>query len=345
MTTGTGLDGQLGFAAETTPGTPVTVSKFVEFDSETLQFTDNWLEPTGIRAGQKYKRDNRVQAATRTVSGAIVMEHATRDMGLLWKQALGSALSAPVLVSGTAYKQIHVPGDFLSKALTIQVGRPEAATGTVRPHTYTGCKFTDWEFSVEESAIPTLTFTVDGTDESTSTALASASYTAGARVFSFSQATVFKLGGTATTTTGVTSIASGVQVATVVKKLTIKGTMPMAGDRYGVGNAGVKKEQLENGTPMITGSLDAEFNKTEFYDVFKAGTSVPMQVSLIGNQIASTGSFDTLDFVIPAVRFKDMNPSVAGPDIVRATVNFEGYQDATGNPVIQVTLISADATF
>ena len=141
MATGAGLDAQVGFKAESTWGTAVTVDKFVEFSSEDLKFDPNWLEPTGLRPGTKYKRASRVRQSRKGVTGSLTLEHATLGMGTLWKYALASGSgSTPVLISGTAYKQIHTPGDFRTLGLTVQVGRPEPGTGTVRPHTFAGVK-------------------------------------------------------------------------------------------------------------------------------------------------------------------------------------------------------------
>lgn len=342
MATGTGLDAQLGYKAETVVGTAVTPDRFIEFDSEGLNWEPTWLEPTGLRVGTKYKRASRVVQSRQTVTGPIKFQHATRNMGTLWKMAIGSTVTSPTLITGTAFKQVHQPGDFIGKSLTWQVGRPEPSTGAVRPHTLSGCKIPSWEFSVSDGEIAQLTLDVDGWTEATATALASAVYVS-AEVFNFSQATVFKLGGTPATTTGVVAITSGVAVPTIVKKFTLKGSAPLATDRFGLGNAGIKKEQLENDTPTITGTLDAEFDKATFYDVFKANTTTAMQLSLIGSQIAATGSFNTLDFVIAAVKIKSASPNVDGPDIVQASVDFEVYSNEVDAP-FQVTLISADST-
>src|SRR5512139_3158159 len=110
MTTGTGLDAQLGFAAEVTVGTAVTVSKFLEFDSESLTYEPTWQEPTGLRVGRKYKRASRLKKSRSSVSGDIQFQYPTRGTGLLWKMALGSSVSAPTALTAPAYKQVHQPG-------------------------------------------------------------------------------------------------------------------------------------------------------------------------------------------------------------------------------------------
>ncbi len=341
MATGTGLDAQLGFKLESTYGTAVTVDRFAEFNSESLSWEPTWLEPSGLRAGTKFKRASRLVQSRQTVSGSIELEHATRNMGALWKLALGSTVTTPTVVLGSAYKQVHVPGDYIGKSATFQVGRPEPS-GTVRAHTYAGCKVAGWEFSCSDGEYATLSLDIEGRSEATATALATASYVAGMEVFNFSQVTVFKLGGTASTAAGETTIASGVTVPTVVTGITLSGETPMATERYGLGNAGLKNEPLENDTPTVTGTLSAEWDRTTFYDLFKANTTTALELKFEGSVISGTDK-NTLSFILPAVKFKMVAPNVDGPDVIQADVDFEAYSDET-NPAIQVKLISADST-
>lgn len=340
MVTGTGLDAQIGYKGETTVGTPVTVDKFLEFNSEGFEFDPSYIEPEGLRVGQKFKRGARLVQSRKQVSGDLECNYATRLMGGLWRLALGSSVTTPTLIAGTAYKQVHQTGDLLGKSATFQVGRPEPS-GTVRAFTYSGCKVTGWEWSISDNEVAKFKLEVDGWDESTATALAAASYVS-AEEFPFSQVAAFTLGGTVSGTTEMT-IAGGTAPTAVIKKLTIKGDNALATDRYGLGNAGTKKEQLENGIPTITVSLDAEFNRAEFYDVFKAGTATALYLRLDGSIISGTDK-NSLEFVIPEVRFKKANPTVDGPDIVMATVEAEVYQNATGLNPFQVKIVSADST-
>lgn len=342
MPTGTGLDAQLGLKLESVYGTAVTVDKFLEFNSESLQWEPTLLEPTGLRAGAKFKRASQLTRSRESVSGSLEVPHSTRNMGTLWKLALGSSVTTPTLVGGvgSAYKQIHIPGDYLGKSATIQVGRPEPG-GTVRAHTYAGCKCTGWEFSISDGEVATLSLDIDGRSESTATALVAASYVNG-ELFNFANVSAFKLGGSASTAAGETSITGGVAVPGVVTGFSLSGSAPMATERFGLGNAGLKSEPLENDIPTITGSLSAEYDRTTFYDVFKNNTTTAIEVKFEGSIISGSDK-NLLSFIIPAVKFKAVNPSVSGPDIVSADVEFEAYSDGT-NPVLQVQLVSADST-
>lgn len=340
MATGSGLDAQIGFAGESSWGTAATVTRFLEFNSESMKFEPTWLEPTGLRPGTKYKRVSRVRQSRKTVNGDVELEVATLGMGLLVRHMLASATTTTTLIAGSAYKQIHTPGDFRGLGLTVQVGRPEPATGTVRPFTYSGCKVESWEFTCEDNAVPTLSLTFDGKTESTATALASASYLSGASVFDFSQATL-KLGGTPATASGETTITGGTAAATLVKSFSISGEAPKDEERFGLGNSGLKSEQLENDTPTITGSLDAEFGKTEFYDLYQANTTTALQFDLTGAAIGANNYLFSI--ILPAVKFKSISPTVSGPDIVQASIDYEAYSNET-DPVIQIKIVSTEST-
>jgi hypothetical protein len=341
MTTGTGLDAQLGYKLETTPGTAVTVDKFIEFNNEGLEFDPGFIEPEGLRTGVKYKRGSRLVQSRKSVSGPFSLNHSTRDMGALWKTAIGSSVASPTLVLGSAYKQVHQTGDLRGVSLTLQVGRPEPSTGTVKAHTYAGCKFSGWEFSVSDNEVCKLSFDVDGFDEATATALATAAYDTGAEEFNFAQCSAFSLGGSITGTTEL-AYSGGTAVTSVVRSLSIKGSNALANERYGLGNAGLKKEQLENGIPVITGSMEVEYLQSEFYTPFKANTSTSLYVKFEGSVISGTDK-NTLEFVIPQIKIKKAPYKVGGPDLVTGTVEFEVYANDTNNP-FQVKLISADST-
>lgn len=343
MATGTGLDAQLVVGEESTWGTPVTPARALEFNTESLKHDPTWLEPTGLRNGVKYKRSGRVRVARHSITGDFDLEFATRGMGMLVKHMLGSASTVPTQIGvTTAYKQIHTPGDFRTTGgLTVQMGRPEPATGTVRPFTFAGCQIPKWEFTLKDNAIPTLKLTLDGRSESTATALVAASYLANATVFDFSEATL-TLGGTVSTASGLATVTGGVAVATIIKDITLSGAAPQAVDRYGIGNAGLKSQQLENATPTITGKMTAEFGQTEIYNVFAAFGPIPLQLTLTGGQIGSSGNNFLVSFLIPAIRFKAAPPQVTGPGIVMMSTDIEGYSDETNAP-IQI-VIQSDET-
>lgn len=345
MPYGSGLSAQLMAAQETTVGTAVTVTRAYEILSESIQWTPTWLRGAGLKAGQAYTRASRVAQSRYTVAGDITLEHSDRaGMGLLWKHALGSTTTVPTLIATTAYKQIHTPSTTgkTGLGLTVQVGRPQT-DGTVRAFTYNGVKISGWEFTCNDNSIAQLKLTTDGWNEATATALATASYIATAGVFSFEDATNFKLGGTASTASGEVSISGGVTVTTVVKGVTITGSTPLATDRYGLGNTGVKREQIDNGFPTCTIKLDGEFtSRTEIYDLMKANTTTALQLDFAQGDAGSANPF-LLSFIFPACKITEGSVNADGPDILSQSISLEAFDDGTNAPV-QVKLVSTDAT-
>jgi hypothetical protein len=341
MATGSGLDAQLGVAPEVTWGAAATPTRFPEFVSESMAMSPSWLEPSSIRAGQKYKRGRRVRQSRRTVGGDIVLEHATLGMGLFWKHALASSLASPTqLEATTAYQQIHTPGDHRGLGLTVQIGRPEPGSGLVKPFTYSGCKVLSWEFQLRDQETPQFSLTLDGKDEIVTTPLVVPSFLAGASVFDFSQATL-RLGGSTATNSGLATVTGGAAVATIINEITIAGEAPMASERFGLGNAGLKAEQIENDIPTVTGSLGAEFNQAELYDAFAGNYTQAIELEMVGAPIGDSGYNEKLVITMPACKIKSAAPQVGGPDIVTMSSDFEAYDDESNAP-IQVVLVSGD---
>ncbi|MFD9943197.1 phage tail tube protein [Nonomuraea sp. NPDC059023] len=340
MPTGTGLDAQLGLAAETVVGTAVTPTRFYEFTSENLAWKPTFAEPSGLRTGRKFKLAARVVQSRRTVDGSFAMEWATRGMGLLVAHMLGSTALPQQIAASSAYKQIHVPGGMVGKSMTIQVGRPEP-TGVVRAHTYRGCKIKGWEFKLSSDSMATLSLDVDGWDEDLAAPLAVASYVTGTEVYDFRQG-VLKLGGTAATASGEMTVTGGALVSTVIKEISIKMETPLATERYGIGQAGTKREQLENNVPTITGTFTAEYSKAELYDLIKSNTTSALDFALTGSAIPTgAGNNNQLSFILPAIKVKEAAPAVEGPDVVQMTTSWEAYDDEANSP-IQIKLVSAD---
>jgi hypothetical protein len=340
MGLGAGIASQFGFAQETTPGTPVTVTKFVEYNTETLDFVPNTIQGMGLHAGGQYARASRYSRTTKTVSGAVTMDLATRTLGVLLKNMLGSSATATQISATTAYKQVHNPGPLDGLGLTLQKGVPEAGSGTVKPYTYNGAKVTSWTISQALDAIATLSIGFDAWNEDDVTALATASYVA-SNVFNFSQVTTIKFGGTASIASGVTSIASGVAV-TGLTSFELTGTNPVADSRFFLGSAGVKANQLENDYRTVSGKFSGEFSKAQYYDVFKAGTTTPIQVTWTQGDAGGGNAF-TFDIILPACKLNSGTNNVGGPDIIQGDIEFVALDDQATTP-IQITYISTDTS-
>lgn len=336
MPIGAGLSAQLGVAEESTVGTIVAPTRFFEFNSETLSLQKNIVQGAGLRAGLQYARRSRRAYTTKSAGGDVNLDVATRGMGVWFKHMLGSASSA--LLSGSTYRQIHTPGDLTGKSMTVQKGVPQT-DGTVKPFTYNGCKVTGWTLSCEVGGILTLSATLDAWNETTATALGTASYT-DAGVFHFAQGTLY-LDGTVSTASGLASLSGGTAVA-AVKAASITGSTPVKSDRYFFGSSGIKAEQLENDYRSVGGELTAEFaNQATIYDVMAADSATALKLEFTG--AASGGVTPRLEVLIPSISFDGNSPQVGGPDVVELSAPFSGLHDGT-NATCQVVYETADTS-
>ena len=347
MPTGSGLDSQFGTKTETTVGTQVVpVTQFFPHNSAGLTFDPSYIEGTGLQAGQRFKDISQVGIARKSATGKIEIPIMMKGFGWWMKHIMGSTttvnpLSNPTLISGTAYKQVHWTGGLRGLSFTTQVGKPEPGTGTVKALTYRGCKVLDWDLTIADNSISTLAMTIDGWDEDGAQALSTASYPTGNLAWNFGHVNVFNVGGTPSTATNVISIASGVAVPSVVTKLTLSGKASMANERYGLGNAGVKKEQLENDFFAITGAFEGEYDSTTWDSPFRLGTTVALQITSTGPAIGASNYL--MDIIIPAAKITKAPAEISGPDLVTVSGEFTVYSDGVNNP-LQIVLQSTDST-
>lgn len=340
MAVGSGIGSQLGYKLESTYGTAVTVDKFTDFNEESLNLNQTWTDPQGLAAGRLTPLATRRVQTTRDVTGSVSMDFATKAMHRLVKLMIGSPLSTPTIIgAGPAYQAAHQLGNAGGISATFQVGRPQP-DGTVKPFTYQGVKCTGWEIASSKGELVSLSMDLDAKDVVTGTALATAAYTAGAEIFNHTQLVV-KLGGTASTTSGVVSVAGGVTVATLLDSVSVKGSNPMANERFGTGTT--KNEPIQNGMFDCSIDLEGEFtSQAEFYDVWRAGTTVPVQLTWTGAVVGSSNY--KLDIIASATKFDPVEVNVSGADLLDQKATLKVLADGTNNP-LQIQLTSDETTF
>lgn len=300
---------QFGFKAESTWGTPVTVDRFVEFVSETLEHTQVTQASNGIKAGRRYGGSGR-RITSIGASGDVTFEIATKGFGLFFHHLLGAVSSVNTV--GTVWTHTFTPGTLLGKGLTIQKGI-EKADGTVQAFTYEGAKIVAADFSNDQDGLLLGTFTFDAQKELTATALATATYTT-PTVFAYSEGAVKK---------------DGVTIASVRSVPSCRIENNLLTDRRFLGNTGEKSEQINVPFDTISGNLDIEFqNITDTYNAFKADTEVILVLEWVGGVIESTHNF-TFRITINNARFEGVTPQVSGPELVYHNVPFIGLDDAS----------------
>jgi hypothetical protein len=345
MPTGSGLDGQLGTKTEVTPGTVLTPDHWFNFDSADISFAPSYIEGQGIRAGKYFKSVNQAGIARKAAAGKIELPMMYKGMSWWIQHMMGSTQTLAVVPTGTlAFEAYFTPSGLRGKSFSTQVGTPDPNTGTVVPMNFNGCKITDWELAFADNANTLLTLTVDAWNvNATAPTLGVATYITNNQLHNFSNVSTFTLGGTASTAAGKTTIAAGVNVASVVSSLTIVGKNTLATDRFGLGNAGLKKEQLETDFTAITGTFAAEYNEAEFQTPFRVGTTTAIQIGSFSTNFIESSTAYQVSVIMPACKITKAAPTVAGPGIVAVSGEFVVYDPDDGtNPPIQIHIVSTD---
>jgi Phage tail tube protein len=254
---------------------------------------------------------------------------------------MGTSTIAQLSASAT-WRQIHTPGDLAGKSMTMQGGFAESYSATVRPYTFNGCKISDWDLSCQMDGLLEANLTVDAWNWTTATALAANAYLASLEEFHWGVLGV-TIGGTATTTSGRTTVATSTALKGC-RAVSLKGTTGLRTDRRVAGGAGVKIEQLENNFRNYTGDLDLEFaDRTQVMDLVDADTTTVLVFTWTGVTNDGSGNFPVLRVTYPAVKFESAQPEATGPDIVDGKVTFTAYEDDAGlNPLMQFEYESQD---
>ena len=330
MAIASGLAAQIGVAAESTYGTYVAPTRFLEYNKADLKKKKNVVQGGGLAAGRIAQLGSRRVVTSESVEGGFELEVANKGMGLLLAHLLGSS-ATPVQQGATAaYLQAHTVGDNIGKSLTIQHGVPDL-TGTVRPYTFKGCKLSGAELSCKVDELLTMSLDIDGRQASEVETLVAASLATGVAPFHWAQMSV-KLG-----TFGAEAAVSG------VKGFSVKFDRGMASERFYAGAGGLKAEPIMNDWLKVSGSLDVDLvNKADFADRFAADSATSLVIEFVGPLIAST-YYQTFRIKVPMVFFDGDTPTVDGPDVTSGGYPFVAQLDGT-NPLVSIDYISTDTT-
>lgn len=318
-----GLSAQLGIVAESTYGTPVTVTRFYEFISESIQLEIERIESAALRSGTRVQRSDRWSAGQKSVTGEIEMELANKSFGLWLQHAIGTAVTSQPDAGGnpTVFDHTFTPTD-LPTSLTVQVGRTDIG-GTTRAFTYHGCRISEWAIEAEVGEIAKFTATILGEDEDTATGLATASYPSTLTLLTFVQGSITLAGS-----------------AFDVKSAKIEGNNGLADDRYFLGSQ-LRKQPLEAAMREYTGELEAEFTDLTAYNRFTAGTEAALVLLFRGAVISGAFNFDLQ--ITANVRFDGSTPTVEGAEIIQQPLEFKCVGNTSAS-ALTVLYRTTDAT-
>lgn len=310
-----GLAAQLGVKAETTWGTFVAPTRFYPLVGESLTEEIERIESEGIITGARLLRSEQWAAGNVDVGGDIQTELYQQGMGALLLACFGA-----VATTGSGpYTHTFTPGDLTDDHLSVQVGKPDVA-GTVQPFSFSGMKVTDWELSIDAGGLVMLTASLLGKLLVTSESLATASYGTGAATpFTFKHASATIAGSAAN-----------------IKKLSLKGSNGLDGDRRFIGSE-YRAEPLEAELREYSGTADLEFESLTQYNQFRNASEVALVATI------SAGASASLTITMN-VRFDGATPEVDGRGIVQLSAPFKCIGTTTDAAGITAVLINTDTT-
>lgn len=314
MPLASGLGGQVGFAAESTYGTFVAPTRFLELTSSSLKYERERIESNGIRAGRRVL--HRWTAGVQRVAGDVEFEMSPQGFGLIWQHILGANVDS----GSNPYTHTMTPGDLAGKSLSIQVGKPDIG-GVVRAFTYLGCKVTGAELSAAVNEYAMLTVSFYGNHLDTAQTLGTATYPTGLTPFDFTKGTV-------------TLAGSGFDV----KEFTLSIDNGLAVDRHFIRSTTPErsKEPLENTRRSYTGNLVADFTDLTAFNRFVNGTEAALVLTF--NAGASAQTTITMN-----VRFDGEDPDL-GQELLEQPLPFKAVSSTSDAAAITVAVVNADTT-
>jgi hypothetical protein len=312
------LDHQLGVVDETTYGTAVTVSRFFEYNSESIEETEGRTEGDPLRSGSHVIRNDRFTPYFSGAAGAIQLDVMSKGFGFWLKHMLGAVATTglgPYTHTGTV---ADLYGDFF----TAQVNKPFHPSGTNQAFTYSGGKVASWTLSNSVDANLLVDLECDFQNVATNVALAAASYPASMDNLTWAGGVV-TIGGSAYDVTEFSvSCNNGLDV-----------------DRRQIRANTLKKEPTA-GRREIEFSISADFDSLTQRNRAHASVRADALATLSGKWTFGTAS---LEVSIPAGRFDGWSAPTSGPEAITQTLTGVGRWNGTDSPV-SLIYVSDDAT-
>lgn len=338
-------DGSVGLAKESTYGTAVTVTRFLEYTEQGFTDATEFVTGEGLRVGKVVARSSRRSAAKIATEGSLTIEQVTKGTGLLWEAILGSGTST--VRSGSIYQQLFRPAvTDPMPSYTIQTGVPPIGGGTTLAHTFAGCVVDKWELSAEAGGLVELSTDWVGKDLATGTAYASPSYSASASLFTFVHGAItLGVNGTDTLTAPTTTALGSTTPATAatnITKISIKGENHVDDGGFVFSSGGKRGRAPVYGLREFMGTITAEFTAATLRDYYLNQTSLQLILTFVSTELISGSTYATLQVVIPALVFEGDVPQSDGGDVVSTDIDFTVLDGESATYPIYVVLVTAD---
>ena len=322
------MDHQLGFANESTYGTGVVVTRFFEYESESIEETEGRTEGDPLRLGSHHIRSDRFTPYFSGASGSVEMAVMSKGMGFFLKHMLGQvATTGPA--ETTVYTHTGSEAELLGDSFTMQVNRPFHPLGTNQAFTYRGGKITEWTLSnsVDENLM--LELALDFMQVDTNVAMATASYPTAMDNLTWAGGVVNIGGSNYDVTEFSLQCNNGLDV-----------------DRRQI-RANTDKKEPTQSRAEYTFSLNADFEsmtqRTRAHTTTRAGALAAITATWNGPTLLGSTIYPQFAVSIPAGRFDAWKGATEGTDAIQQELSGVVRYDGTNSPVT-VTYKSADTT-
>jgi len=300
MALGLGLHSWAGIGEESTYGTLVARTKFLEIVSENIKVeSPRTPRDTLTGASRKYYRPGKI-----AVAGDIVHELGYEGAELLFKHLFGSVASVQQAATA-AYKHSFTLADAPPVGLSVEINK-----GDVSGFFYEGCHIGELKLAQAVDEPLQAAWSIIGQAE-----------TRGAK-----STPTFPTDRPADWDDVITATIGGVTIGLKSMELTFNNAL--ADDRYILGSRD-RKGIGRGAARAVSGSLVAEFETLTEYEYFTDEDEKVLIFTWRGALIAST-FYHQIDLTLNRAIFVGETPEVGGEGPMEVTLNFEAFYDVAG---------------
>lgn len=323
----TGISGAIGFAPETTWGTSVAPSKWMEFlAGETLNRKQNYQRSAGIKAGRVFVTGGRTAATTRTAGGNLGFEVPTKGFGA-WLNMLHGETVTPAKTLTETYTQIHKIGasDPYKKAMTIVKAAPKVTGGVVDSYCYSGSILNSLELTMATNGYLVAQANIDAKDEDKTQTIGTVSYPASVENFTFGQVEIL-----------INNVAQ-----TYFRDMKVTFNKPTDVSRFMLGSA-TRLQPFTNAFNDIKIAFTADYSDNTLYKFFEEATTKKVEINIVGAALPVDGASKfTLKLVFPMCRFEGDSPNIKDLGPLQENIPLM-VEDNGSEPPCTATYISND---
>lgn len=304
-----------GLGVETTYGTAVAPTRFLDLISEGIQFEENHDRIDTIRSYSTLQ----MPLLNGIVKGPAELAANYAGSGILFKYLIGSATT----VTGTSNTHTFPATtgidatDRIGLGLTVCVRR-----GAAHFFKYAGCKVIGLTHSMGTDAASRWTWNFLDKSQSYSTT--------GSDTTSGSYPTMLPV------SPSHVSINFDGGASLVARNCQITVENPVD-EFYVLGSTTIGAEPDRNGVLKVTGQAEVAFSTTTDYDKFIAGADVDVQ-------IIATNTTQSLTYNMDKCRLLQATPHINARERLLATYQWEAFYNSDATENFQVVLVNGDAT-